>query len=83
MLGITNTAFLSSGADFSGNVQTVTFSSETSSESVLVFITDDDEYEGTEEFYGTLTTTDGRVNIFEPDATITIVDDGRDASHTA
>ena len=42
-----------------------------------MFITDDDEYEGIEEFYGTLTTTYRRVNIFEPDATITIFDNGK------
>ena len=55
----------------------MTFTSGTESESVLVFITNDNEYEGTEEFSATLTTSDSHVHIFQPDATITIIDDGK------
>ena len=65
------------GSDFIGSVQSVTFSAGTHSESVLVFIIDDEEYEGTEDFYAILTTDDTRVDIFQPNANVTIVDDGK------
>ena len=66
------------GSDFTGSVQTITFVSGVDTENILVFIIDDEEYEGIEEFYATLTTVDVEiVEIFEPDATITIIDDGK------
>lgn len=46
-------------------------------QSVSVFVLDDEEYEGTEEFYATLTTTDIDVQIFEPDASVKIIDNGK------
>ena len=52
--------------------------SEVLSESILVFILNDEDYEGSEEFYATLTTVDFEiVEIFESEAIITIVDDGK------
>ena len=65
------------GSDFTGSDQTITFVSGVESESILVFIIDDEEYEGSEYFYATLTTVDIDVEIFEPEASITIVDDGK------
>ena len=41
-----------------------------------VYVIDDEAYEGTEDFYATLTTTDTSVRIFEDDANIRIIDDG-------
>lgn len=38
-------------------------------------ITNDNVYEGVQEFSARLTTTDSGVNIFEPEATIQITDD--------
>ena len=46
-------------------------------QNISVFILDDEEYEGTEVFYATLTTTDIDVQIFEPDASIKIIDNGK------
>ena len=59
-----------------GSVQAITFTSESTRETVTVFIMDDEEYEGTEDFYATLTTTETAVTIFEEEAKITIIDDG-------
>ena len=59
-----------------GSVQTVTFTAGSTSETVSVFLIDDEEYEGTEDFYATLTTTETRVRIFEDEARISIIDDG-------
>ena len=64
------------GSDFIGSVQTITFTSGSTSESVTVYIIDEDDYEGTENFYATLTTTESAVKIFEDNASITIIDDG-------
>lgn len=59
-----------------GANQTLTFSPGDSSGSTLIFITDDDLYEGTEAFSATLTTDDSDVVIFQSVADITITDDG-------
>ena len=62
--------------DFQPENRTLTFLSGDRSASVLILILDDEEYEGVEEFYATLTTADSGVYIFAPDATIKIIDDG-------
>ena len=65
------------GQDFMGANQTLTFSSGDESGSTLVFIIDDNEYEGIENFHAILTSEDSAVEVFQPNADITIVDDGR------
>ena len=55
--------------------QTVTFSPGTQSQTVQVPIIDDNIFESTEDFSAQLTTSDRRVNIVEPTAVATIVDD--------
>ena len=65
-----------SGSDFIGSVQTITFTSGSTSDSVSVYVIDDEAYEGTEDFYATLTTIDTSVRIFEDNANIRIVDNG-------
>ena len=56
--------------------QTLTFVHGDASGSTLIFIVDDELYEGTEDFYVTLTTTDSAVEIFQPIANVTIIDEG-------
>ena len=63
-------------SDFQPENRTLTFSSGDESASILILILNDEEYEGVEEFYATLTTADSGVRIFAPDATIEIIDDG-------
>ena len=55
--------------------QTVTFSPGTQSQTVQVPIIDDNIFESNEDFSAQLTTSDRRVNIVEPTAVATIVDD--------
>ncbi|CAI8033561.1 FRAS1-related extracellular matrix protein 2, partial [Geodia barretti] len=62
------------GSDFIGSVQTITFTSGSTSDSVSVYVIDDEAYEGTEDFYATLTTIDTSVRIFEDNANIRIID---------
>ena len=64
------------GSDFIGSIQTVTFTSGSIHKTVSVYVIDDEAYEGTEDFYATLTTTDTSVRIFEDNASIRIIDDG-------
>lgn len=45
-------------------------------------LTDDNVYEGTQDFFGELTTTDSSVSIFEPDATAEITDEDGKAIDT-
>ena len=59
-----------------GTNQVLTFGPGDSSDSTLIFIINDNLYEGTEDFSAILTTTDSAVEIFEPVADITITDDG-------
>ena len=47
-----------------------------------VYVIDDEAYEGTEDFYATLTTTETRVRIFEANASITIIDNGKSQNST-
>jgi hypothetical protein len=63
------------GLDFVGNNEVLTFGPGDSSGSTLIFINNDNLYEGTEDFTVILTTTDSAVEIFQPVADITITDD--------
>ena len=69
-------SYFFAASDFQPENRTLTFSSGDESASVLILIINDEEYEGVEEFYSTLTTADSGVRIFAPDATIEIIDDG-------
>ena len=59
-----------------GITETLTFGPGDTSGSTLILITDDNLFEGTEDFSATLTTIDSDVEIFQPVADITITDDG-------
>ena len=67
---------IQTGLDFVGNNEVLTFGPGDSSGSTLIFINNDNLYEGTEDFTVILTTTDSAVEIFQPVADITITDDG-------
>ena len=62
------------GSDYIGGVQELTFMPGESQLLVLVLIVEDAVYEGVQEFYAKLTTTDNGVNIVEPNATAVIYD---------
>ena len=66
---------LPEGGDYVGKVEDLTFSPGETQKTVEVTIITDNVYEGLQEFFAKLTTTDSGVNIFEPDATVQIVDD--------
>ena len=64
------------GSDFVATSETISFTTGETTQTIEVFISDDNILEGSEEFYVTLTTTDSDVVIFQPNATINIVEDG-------
>lgn len=70
------------GNDYTGTTQTVTFQPGQTLAIVQVMLTDDNVYEGTQDFFGELTTTDSSVSIFEPDATAEITDEDGEAVDT-
>ena len=61
--------------DYVRTTQTVRFSPGTQSQTVLVPLINNNIFESTEDFSAQLTTSDRRVNIVEPMAVATIVDD--------
>lgn len=58
-----------------GTTETITFEPGQSIATAQVMISNDNVYEGVQEFSARLTTTDSGVNFFEPEATIQITDD--------
>lgn len=68
-------SFLPDGKDYLGATETITFEPGQSIATVQVMITNDNVYEGVQEFSARLTTIDSGVNIFEPEGTIQITDD--------
>ena len=72
------------GTDFLGLdesfPQTLTFSSGETIEVMVVPILDDNVFEGNEEFYATLITTDSGVVITEPYATVNIIENDSEST---
>lgn len=71
------------GNDYIGKVELLTFSSGQTQKRVEVIIVNNDIYEQLQTFSAELTTTDDRVDIFEPLANVQIIDDdGRNSRYT-
>ena len=70
-----NVSTFTDGNDYVGTSETITFQPGQSLQSLQVMIVNDNVYEGFQEFFAEIATTDSGVSIFQPGATVRIIDE--------